>query len=109
MIERNREQYAAEDHRRVEDRIRLWADRSPPGPEHDLTAARQRRHRVREAVRPHEPARPGTDPWALGARALEICSSRLRLALKGNGVNNARMADLRELEEIVRRLSWGPD
>jgi hypothetical protein len=69
----------------------------------DHAAARQRRHRLVEALRPREPAET-TEPallaeWALGHLA------QLRPAAK----TAQSEGHLSAAEELVRRLAWGPD
>jgi hypothetical protein len=68
VIERTAELYTDRDHVAAGFRSLAWSERSRQ-PDADLVKLRQRRHRLREVVRPHAPAR-SADPWEIAADAL---------------------------------------
>jgi hypothetical protein len=78
------------------ERSLAWVERSRQ-PDADLVTLRQRRHRLREMVRPREPAR-SADPW-------EICVDALHELRRVHLDPHAREA----VSEALRRLAWGPD
>jgi hypothetical protein len=95
VVERVAEAYAAADRRAVIVRVQSWTTRTTR-PDAEVVKLRQRRHRLREMVRPHEPAR-STDPWEIAAAALHD----LR---RVHSDPDAREA----VSEALRRLAWGP-
>jgi hypothetical protein len=90
------ENYAAADRRAVRVRVRSWSERSTR-PAAEVVKLRQRRHRLRETVRPHEPPR-SADPWEIAAAALHELR-RVRTDPEAREV----------VAEALRRLAWGPD
>lgn len=71
----------------------------------DTTATeRQRRHRLREMMRPKVVASGFDDPWELAAEALKSLH-RMRSIRDPS----ALLAEIEECEELVRRLAWGPE
>jgi uncharacterized Zn finger protein (UPF0148 family) len=64
---------------------------------------RQRRHRLREAVRPTEPAGEWVDPWEVAKKALDDLR-RVRLALRSQATARAHVEDV---AEAIRVLAWG--
>jgi hypothetical protein len=103
-VERVAANYAAQDGSSAQARIIAWAERTrrEPGTDAPVANLRQRRHRLLAKMRPHEPSPVGVDPLALGAEALEIVT-RMRNALQ------RFPEERRRLEEIARRLAWGPE
>ena len=95
VVERVAEAYAERDHVAVGFRSLAWSERSTR-PDAALVAARQRRHRLREMVRPHEPAQ-SADPWEIAAAALH----ELRRVRSDPEAREA-------VAEALRRLAWGP-
>jgi hypothetical protein len=65
---------------------------------------RQRRHRLREALRPREAAGEWTDPWEVAKNALDDLQ-RLRQAL---GAQVTARAHLDDAAEAIRVQAWGP-
>ena len=64
------------------ERSLAWVERSRQ-PDADLVKLRQRRHRLREMVRPREPAR-STDPWEIAAAGLHDLRSFIRTQTRVN-------------------------
>jgi hypothetical protein len=93
--------YVERDHERAVRRSDAWASRRPDA---ELSTLRQRRHRLIEQTRPRSPAPVGTDPLTIAVEALTHLN-RVRNALGSTAV----VDDLREAEEAIRRLAWGPD
>ena len=95
------ERYGTQDAQHAHVRGHAWQQRTDEARAFDRE--RQRRHRIRERIRPRSPAPYETDPW-------EIASKGLHHAGKLRGV--ARSAEAREhleaVMETVRRLAWGP-
>jgi hypothetical protein len=89
------ELYAERDHVAVGFRFTAWSERSAR-PDAQVVKLRQQRHRLREMVRPREPAR-SADPWQIAADA----PHELRHA---HSDPEAREA----VAEALRRLAWGP-
>jgi hypothetical protein len=69
----------------------------------DALRERQRRHRLREKVRPGEPAHPNSDPWELGGEALDLLH-RIRRGLPGT---SSVLDSIEECAELIRMLAWG--
>jgi hypothetical protein len=90
------ELYTERDHVAVGFRSVAWAERSTRV-DAEVVKLRQRRHRLRETVRPRELAR-SADPW-------EICADALRELRGVRSSPEAREA----VAEALRRLAWGPD
>jgi hypothetical protein len=88
--------YSERDHVAAGFRSLAWAERSRQ-PDADLVTLRQRRHRLREQVRPQAPAR-SADPW-------EICVDALHELRRVHSDPDARES----VAEALRRLAWGPD
>jgi hypothetical protein len=79
-----------------------------PSEQPDALAARQREHRLKERVKPAQPADWRTDPWQLCAEALDAID-RLRTK-RSVGYSFASVdEDLDTIEERVKRLAWGPE
>jgi hypothetical protein len=96
VIERVAELHAERDRSAVRVRWIAWSERTTR-PDAEVVKLRQQRHRLREVVRPHEPAR-SADPW-------EIASEALRELRRARSDPEAREA----VAEALRRLAWGPD
>jgi hypothetical protein len=103
VVERVAELYAERDRFAIQIRLAAWSERTRQ-PDADVVRLRQQRHRLREAVRPREPAWT-TDPWVLGAEAVQLLA-HVRRALPST---STRFDDLERAVELVRRLAWGPD
>jgi hypothetical protein len=102
------EHYAADDAERASVQGTRWKDRTGRGRtrtaqdrEHDRL--RQDRHRRLERLRPRESVTPGADPLDLAFDGLRELA-KLRPAAK----TAQAMGHLERVEEIVRRLGWGP-
>jgi len=65
---------------------------------------RQRTHRLRERLRPQNPASQFTDPWELANSLLILCSE-----IRTESTNPRLLARLDDLEEGIRQLAWGPE
>jgi hypothetical protein len=97
------ENYSQADRNRVAASIASWHKRTAATRADARSATlRQQRSRLLRRMRPTAPVPPGVDPLALGAEAIEIVI-RMRNALQ------RFPEERRRLEEIVRRLAWGPD
>lgn len=64
----------------------------------------QRRHRLREKVRPRELAHPNSDPWELGGEALDLLH-RIKMGLPAT---SPVYHHVEECAETIRMLAWGP-
>jgi hypothetical protein len=104
VVARATELYAERDRSAVQVRWFAWSERTSQ-PDVDLVRLRQQRHRLRETVRPREPAPADVDPWVLADQAVRALG-RVRSALPRT---SARVEDLEQAIELVRRLAWGPD
>lgn len=71
----------------------------------DAARERQRRHRLRETVRPTEPAGEWVDPWEVAKKALDDVH-RVRQALRSQVTARAHLEDV---AEAIRVLAWGPE
>jgi hypothetical protein len=103
VVERVRENYVERDHAAVSFRFVAWSERTTRA-DAEAVKLRQQRSRIRAAVRPREPAPVGTDPWALGAEAVQLLG-RVRSAIPRT---STRAGDLERAVELVRQLAWGP-
>ncbi len=105
-IERTAQRYAEEDHHRAVERGLQWEARTR-GARADSEAARlrQARHRLLAATRPRSPAPANSDPLELAAAAIYELDV-VKHSLKSNATARQRVDDV---QEIVRRLGWGPD
>lgn len=65
---------------------------------------RQREHRLRDRVRPDRPATLQSDPWLLGAEALDHLD-QLRRSLSRWSVAD----HLEPAAESIKKLAWGPE
>lgn len=97
------DRYLAKDADDIVERQKAWAKRSASSSPH-AARERQRRHRLREAVKPRETADEWSDPLELGKHALDNLQ-RVRNAL---GAQVTARAYLDEACELVRVLAWGP-
>jgi hypothetical protein len=105
VVERVAANYAPVDRRAVSIRVESWSTRTTR-PDVDLAQRlRQQRSRLRRIVQPHEPAPVDVDPWVLADQAVRALG-RVRSALPRT---SARVEDLEQAIELVRRLAWGPD
>jgi hypothetical protein len=84
--------------------VQSWTTRTTR-PDAEVVKLRQRQHRLRETVRPREPAPADVDPWALRAEAVRLLG-HVRRALPPT--SNGRVA-LERAVELVRQLAWGPE
>jgi hypothetical protein len=96
VVERVAEVYAERDRSAVQVRWIAWSERTTRV-DAEVVKLRQRRHRLRETVRPHEPAW-SADPWEIAAAALH----ELRRVRSDPEAREA-------VAEALRRLAWGPD
>ena len=98
------EHYAEEEGERARARASDWKARSlrrtVEDREHDRL--RQQRHREMEKLRPHEPA-PSFDPAVIALEGLHHLAT-LRPAAK----TAQALGHLERVEEVVKRLGWGP-
>ena len=78
--------------------------RAIPSDGKESARLRQQRHRRLAELRPREPT-TSFDPLELGYEAMAALN-RIR---HGLSANSRSFGDLERVEEIVRRLSWGPD
>jgi hypothetical protein len=79
--------------------------RTAPSDQPDALSARQRERRLRERIRPKEPAATNADPWQIADEALDLLdTTRLRLVRLKMSID-----DIDEVAELLRRLAWGPE
>jgi hypothetical protein len=104
VVARTAELYAERDRSAVKVRWFAGSERTTQ-PDVDLVRLRPQRHRLRETVRPREPAPADVDPWLLAEQAVRALG-RVRSALPRT---SNRVHDLEQAIELVRRLAWGPD
>ena len=107
-IEAARDRYIAEDNRLASLRELEWTERTRRI-DADVATLRQQRHRLIERCRPRTPApESSTDPFQIATEA-PTRLTHLRNALERAGAAPPRSDDVRDLEEAIRRLAWGPD
>lgn len=94
--------YWASDAPAIQARRDGWRNRSQSA-EH--ARERQRRHRLRESVRPREPAGEWVDPWEVAKGALDDLH-RVRQAVRSNLTARAH---LDAAAEAIRILAWEPE
>jgi hypothetical protein len=104
VVERVAANYAAADRRAVNIRVESWSTRTTR-PDVEIVRLRQQRSHLRRIVQPHEPAPADVDPWVHAEQAVRALG-RVRSALPRT---SARVEDLEQAIELVRRLAWGPD
>lgn len=86
----------------IEARRSDWKNRSQsPAAQRE----RQRRHRLRETVRPRKPSMEWVDPWEIAKSALDDLY-RVRQSL---GAQVTARAHLDAAAEAIRVLAWGPE
>jgi hypothetical protein len=96
VVARTAELYAERDCVAVSFRLIAWSERTTRV-DAEVVKLRQRRHRLREVVRPHALLR-SADPW-------EICADALHELRRVRTDPEAREA----MAEALRRLAWGPN
>lgn len=96
-------EYLAKDEDTIVARKSEWKARTASSSPH-AARERQRRHRLREALRPREAAGEWADPLELGKEALDALQ-RVRQAL---GAQVTARAYLDDACEKVKELAWGP-
>lgn len=101
MEKRSVEVYREADSKAISKRRDEWWHWSDTA---DHATERQRRHRLREAVRPREPAGEWVDPWEVAKEALDDLQ-RVRQALRAQVTARAH---LDAAAEAIRVLAWGP-
>ena len=99
VVQRVAANYAATDRRAINARRLSWEERTTQ-PDVEVVRLRQQRHRLRELVRPREPA-ASPDPWLIAANAIhELHAFRW---------NAQAQEHLEVVAEALRRLAWGPE
>jgi hypothetical protein len=96
--------YEAQESDAIEARKTAWRKRAAPSTSREAARARQRRHRLKEALTPTEPPPANADPWEIAKEAVGALN-KVRAGVAHNPILTEQV-DL--AAERVRWLAIGP-